>query len=75
MRQVTVAMIACLGLSPPARACGGFFCSQVPVDQSGENIVFAVDGTTVTAYIQISYVGAAEQFAWILLEFADPSVT
>jgi len=51
----------------PAHACGGFFCSRTPIDQSGENVVFAVepDGT-VTAHVQILYRGAAEQFAWIL---------
>ena len=49
-----------------ADSCGGFFCSQVPVDQGGENIVFSVDGGTVTAHIQIRYVGEAEDFAWIL---------
>ena len=30
--------------APPAQACGGFFCSQVPVDQSGEDIVFVGSG-------------------------------
>ena len=57
----------------PTDACGGFFCSQVPVDQSGENIVFSVEGGTVTAHIQIRYVGAAEQFAWILPLPSEPA--
>ena len=55
-------------LSAPqtSEACGGFFCSQVPIDQAGEQILFAVEGTTVTAHIQIQYQGAAEKFSWVL---------
>ena len=64
----------------PARACGGLFCggpppdpfAPLPVAQSGENIVFAVDKDpstgqkTVTAYIQILYSGTASDFSWVL---------
>ncbi len=50
-----------------ASACGGFFCSlQQPVNQVGEHILFAVDGTDVTAHIQIAYAGEAEKFSWVL---------
>ena len=50
-----------------AQACGGFFCSlQNPVDQAGEQILFAVEGTEVTAYIQIQYQGTADEFSWVL---------
>ncbi|MBT9559124.1 MAG: DUF2330 domain-containing protein [Myxococcales bacterium] len=52
--------------SPVASACGGFFCSQVPVDQVGEQILFAVDGNNVTAHIQVAYQGDAESFSWVL---------
>ena len=31
----------------PAAACGGFFCQNVPVDQTGEQILFAVEGDQV----------------------------
>lgn len=53
--------------APQAQACGGFFCSRVPIDQSGENIAFEIgaDGS-VTAHIQILYTGPSESFAWIL---------
>jgi len=59
------------GLAIPAQeahACGGFFCSQEPIDQSGESILFAVDeeAGTVSTHVQISYEGAAEDFAWIV---------
>ena len=49
-----------------AQACGGFFCNNTPVNQSGERVLFAVDGDTVTAHIQIFYQGEAEKFAWLL---------
>ncbi len=50
----------------PAAACGGFFCQQVPIDQSGEYILFSIDGNGVRAYIQIQYQGAAADFAWVV---------
>lgn len=35
-------------------ACGGFFCSfATPVVQSGENILFTMDGLDITATIQV----------------------
>ncbi len=68
------ALGAALSLSTPADACGGFFCSQVPVDQSGENILFAVEGETVTAHIQIFYNGEAEKFSWVLPLPAIPEI-
>jgi len=58
-----------------AEACGGFFCQNVPVDQSGEHLLFGIeeDGTVV-AHIQIQYQGAAEDFAWVLPLPANPVV-
>jgi MYXO-CTERM domain-containing protein len=58
-----------LGLTAtPARACGGFFCSQAqPVNQAAERIVFSQNGDgTVTAVIQILYEGPSENFSWLL---------
>ncbi len=53
-----------------AQACGGTFCDSgptaMPVDQSGENVLFVMDGKTVEAHVQIQYQGAAERFAWIV---------
>jgi MYXO-CTERM domain-containing protein len=59
----------------PARACGGFFCNQVPIDQSGEQIIFSVTPNHVTAYIQISYAGAAQDFAWVVPVAAKPDIS
>lgn len=54
--------------APPARACGGFFCTNVPVDQSAERIIFAVNAGagTIDAYVQINYTGSPDQFAWVV---------
>jgi hypothetical protein len=55
-----------------AQACGGFFCSSTPVDQNAERVVFKIRGDGRTDMIvQISYQGAAEDFAW-LLPLAEP---
>ena len=54
--------------APPAHACGGFFCQRDPIDQAGEDIVFAVDDNTgtVTMHVQVAYTGTASEFAWIV---------
>ncbi len=71
------ASITALGLAsaPAARACGGFFCNNQAIDQSGENIVFVYnDDGTVTTMVQIFYQGPSEEFAWILPIPAEPAV-
>lgn len=60
--------------SPRAEACGGFFCSRVPIDQSGERIVFGVHNGAVEAHIQIQYQGAAEKFSWVVPMPALPTL-
>jgi hypothetical protein len=50
----------------PASACGGLFCSRVPVEQTGEKIFFATDGQEITAHVQIAYQGDAKNFSWIV---------
>jgi hypothetical protein len=54
------------GIPAPAWACGGLFCQNTPVDQTGEKILFSSDGTTVTAYVQIAYQGDAKDFSWVV---------
>jgi MYXO-CTERM domain-containing protein len=53
-----------------AEACGGTFCDggpiPMPVDQSGENILFVRDGDFTEAHIQIQYQGEAQDFAWVI---------
>lgn len=62
--------IAALSTPTVARACGGTFCdgaNGVPVNQTGETIVFALDGGFVEAHVQINYEGGdASDFSWIV---------
>ncbi|MDB5100369.1 MAG: hypothetical protein JWM80_4790 [Cyanobacteria bacterium RYN_339] len=55
-----------MALAAPSLACGGLFCQQIPVDQTGEKILFATDGQNVTAHVQIAYQGDAKSFSWIV---------
>lgn len=78
MRHAVVfgALVAVGLLSAPrAEACGGFFCSQAPIDQAGERIVFGVSGNSVEAHIQIQYAGEAEKFAWVVPVQARPELS
>ncbi len=65
---VLLLVVAALSLSSgAAQACGGFFCTNVPVDQAAERIIFAVnDDGTMDAYVQINYTGAPDTFAWVV---------
>ena len=48
-------------------ACGGFFCTNVPIDQNAERIIFTVNGDgTMTAIVGIGYEGNAEDFSWVV---------
>jgi MYXO-CTERM domain-containing protein len=61
-----------------ADACGGTFCdvgpTSMPVDQTGENILFHIGEGTVEAHIQIQYDpdSGASQFAWVIPVTALP---
>ncbi len=68
-----------IGLAPAsAEACGGTFCDagpqQMPVDQTGENILFVLTEDQVEAHIQIQYDAdaGAENFAWVIPVMAIP---
>ncbi|MEZ4382673.1 MAG: DUF2330 domain-containing protein [Nannocystaceae bacterium] len=74
-----VAGAAILAAPAAAEACGGLFCDggmpmPVPVDQTGENILFVVDDVdgTVEAHIQIQYMGDPDKFAWVIPVQAEP---
>lgn len=53
-----------------ADACGGMFCDggpmPMPVDQTGENILFVWEGDYIEAHVQIQYTGEAAEFGWVL---------
>jgi uncharacterized membrane protein YgcG len=83
MKKVYIAAVAAIvSLFVPqvaslVHACGGTFCDAgpqtMPVDQTGENILYVMDGQTVEAHIQIQYKGAAGRFAWVLPVQALPT--
>ncbi|MCA9692620.1 MAG: DUF2330 domain-containing protein [Myxococcales bacterium] len=71
--SAAVAAALCVAAPQEAAACGGFFCDTggpqpMPVDQTGENILFIIDGQKVEAHIQIQYdpTSGASQFAWVI---------
>jgi MYXO-CTERM domain-containing protein len=74
------ALALALPLSTPntAQACGGTFCDSgptaMPVDQTGENILFHIGADTVEAHIQIQIDPntSAEAFAWVIPVVAMP---
>ncbi len=53
-------------LAEQALACGGFFCQSIPINQAAEQIIFRQDGDEITAVVLIQYVGAAEDFSWVV---------
>ena len=64
---LALSALSVVGLPTEADACGGFFCSRSPVDQTAEHIIFTVNADhTVTAYVQIQYAGDKDNFAWII---------
>ncbi len=60
-----------------AEACGGFFCDggpqPMPVDQTGEDIIFVMDEGEVEVHIRIEYEGEAENFAWLIPVLSVPT--
>ena len=84
MLRFRVASILALSIAslsfaaPDARACGGTFCdvgpTVMPVDQTGENILFVIDEGFVEAHVQIQYTGDPAKFAWIVPMPALPAV-
>ena len=70
---LSVGVAGVVSLAPAtAEACGGTFCDgnlpgSMPVDQTGETILFAIDNGYVEAHVQIEYDGGdATQFAWLV---------
>jgi len=65
---VAVAASAALLCPSSALACGGLFCSNSPVDQNAERILFEVHPPPqgVTAVVEITYAGDPGDFSWIV---------
>ncbi|GEM_PF-697890 len=70
MKKFILGSIAlCLGILAinVTSACGGFFCTNTPVDQSAERIIFTMnDDETISAIVGIDYEGSAEDFSWVV---------
>jgi hypothetical protein len=70
--------LAAWAVPRPAQACGGTFCdggpAPMPVEQTGETILFVLDGAQIEVHIQIQYdpTTTAEQFAWVVPVTALP---
>jgi MYXO-CTERM domain-containing protein len=76
MMMAGAGLLATLMVPPrPAHACGGFFCSTTPIDQSGEQIIFSVSQSHVTAHVQISFQGQAKDFAWVVPVQSKPEIS
>jgi hypothetical protein len=79
-----MAALGLWGAPNHADACGGTFCDNVPgptimpVDQTGENILFWIDRSGgelhTEAHIQIQYEGDPERFAWLVPVTQAPEV-
>src|SRR5215510_3554031 len=65
---VVILISSFISSSEAISACGGFFCSNVPINQNAERIIFAVDSKheKITAIVGINYVGEAKDFSWIV---------
>jgi hypothetical protein len=76
VKAASVAAVCATALGTPseASACGGFFCSSSPVDQTAEHILFTINPDSVTAIVQISYQGDKDDFAWIVPVPAVPKL-
>jgi len=66
--------VTSLAAASRAHACGGFFCSQVPIDQAGEEIIFSVQDDHVTAHIMVAFTGNAKDFAWVVPVQTKPTI-
>lgn len=81
---VVASLVVCAAQSVEgtARACGGTFCDQappgqapMPVDQTGENVLFVMSAGWVEAHIQIQYQGDPARFAWVIPLPAKPELS
>ncbi len=58
-----------------ANACGGFFCTTIPINQAAEQIVFRQEAGSVTAMVRIQYTGNAEDFSWVIPVPDSPEIS
>ena len=67
MHAATLAALATLTLHSAADACGGTFCSNSPIVQNAERVLFIRGGDgDNTAVVQIQAQGSDPSFAWVV---------
>lgn len=67
VRKLSLSLFCFLTLFPlHTFACGGFFCSNRPINQAEEQIVFRQQGNKITTMVQIQYSGSPTAFSWVL---------
>ncbi|MEP7289078.1 MAG: DUF2330 domain-containing protein [Chloroflexota bacterium] len=72
LKRVVLALVTVVLLLGSSRlealACGGFFCTTKPIDQTAERIIFSVKKSngTITAVVGISYTGESSEFSWVV---------
>ena len=66
LNRLLAALVLAVSGTSSAFACGGFFCSTLPMNQVAERILFVVGEGVVSTHVQIQYSGNAPDFAWIL---------
>jgi len=60
-------LLLALAVPSSVLACGGFFCSQVNVDQTAERILFEVHpNNTISTTVEIQYSGDSDSFSWVI---------
>src|SRR5262245_53565191 len=62
------AAVSTLAYAPVASACGGCFhgMDMRSTQVTGHRMIFSVSPMSTTLWDQITYVGAPEEFAWVL---------
>lgn len=70
--------VVALALAMPgiAGACAALFSPDATVQQSAQRIIFTMDEQAgeISAFVQVNYTGAAEDFAWVVPMPSNPTV-
>lgn len=77
LRAMFLAVLAAMFALPGmAGACAALFSPDATVQQSAQRIIFTVDEQVgeISAFVQVNYTGAAEDFAWVVPMPSNPTV-
>lgn len=81
-RSLLMCSLAATGLAlllpSLASACGGTFCDgggpPMPVEQTGEDVLFVQEGDQLETHVLIRYEGEAENFSWVVPVMTIPEI-